>query len=94
MHRILFASSLLISLLQTGFAGQGQTLHTSECIECHSRITGGDGHVLYTRNDRLAITLEKLRQRVSHCAQGANTGWTNAQIKAVTEYLNSHFYHY
>ena len=94
MRRILLALSLLISSLQTGFADPGQTLHTSQCIACHSRMTGGDGHVLYTRHDRLATTLEKLRRRVGHCAQGANTDWTNTQIKAVAEYLNSRFYDY
>lgn len=94
MQRILLTLTLLTASIQITLAEQGQTLHDSQCIECHSRMTGGDGTVIYGRDDRLATTLEKLQQRVSHCSKGANTGWTETEIHAVTEYLNSTFYHY
>ncbi len=75
-------------------AEDGQALHQSECTECHGRITGGDGHVIYTRNERIARDATELKARVGHCTNGANTGWNQTQINAVTDYLNQQFYHY
>ncbi len=75
-------------------AEDGQALHQSECIECHSNMTGGDGHVIYTREERIVNNLAALNARVTHCANGADTGWNDSQISAVTQYLNKQFYHY
>lgn len=89
--------SLIIFLLfssQVVFAKDGQTLHDAHCIECHSRMTGGDGHVVYTRDDRIAKSLDELHARVIHCSNGSNTGWGEQQIKAVTHYLNQKYYQY
>jgi mono/diheme cytochrome c family protein len=88
---------LLLSLTLISFAihaEDGETLHQSQCIECHSHMTGGDGHVIYTRDERIAKNATELKARVTHCAKGANTGWNDAQINAVTNYLNQQYYHY
>ena len=78
----------------TTLAQNGQTLHESKCIECHSRMTGGDGHVIYTRDDRIVNNISELTARVTHCSNGTNTGWNADQIKAVTTYLNEQHYNY
>ncbi len=87
-------SPLLILTSLISYAHDGQTLHESKCIECHSRMTGGDGHVIYIRDDRIVKNISELTSRVSHCAKGANTGWNADQIKAVTTYLNEKHYNY
>ncbi len=89
--------ALLIFLFfstHTLFAEDGQTLHDSYCTECHSRMTGGDGHVIYTRDDRMAKNIEQLQARVMHCSKGSDTGWDDIQIDSVTQYLNEQYYHY
>ncbi len=90
-------SLLLLPLMTITFTSQaedGEALHLSQCIECHSRMTGGDGHVIYTRDKRIADNAVELKARVTHCANGANTGWNELQINAVTNYLNQQHYHY
>jgi mono/diheme cytochrome c family protein len=93
-----FLPSLLLLALTlitiTSHAEDGQALHQTECIECHSRMTGGDGHVIYTRDERIVRNSAELKTRVTHCTNGANTGWNQTQINAVTDYLNEQFYHY
>lgn len=89
--------ALLIFLFITAhtiFASDGKSLHESHCVECHSRMTGGDGHVLYTRDDRIAKNMSELQARVVHCAQGSNTNWDESEINNVTRYLNEQYYHY
>ena len=93
----LLPSLLLLSLAFTtlgSHAEDGQALHQSECTECHGRMTGGDGHVIYTRDERIVKNASELKARVTHCANGANTGWNQTQISAVTDYLNQQFYQY
>ena len=93
----LLPSLLLLSLTfisLSSYAEDGQALHQSECIECHGRMTGGDGHVIYTRDERIARNATELKARVTHCANGANTGWNDTQINAVTSYLNEQYYNY
>ncbi len=75
-------------------AADGKSLHNNNCIECHSRMTGGDGHVLYTRDDRIANTLGALHERVEYCSHGINSGWTESEINAVTQFLNEQYYHF
>ena len=90
-------SLLLLSLTLITFtlhAEDGQALHQTECIECHSRMTGGDGHVIYTRDERIVRNTAELKTRVTHCASGANTDWNQIQINPVTDYLNEQFYQY
>lgn len=76
------------------WANEGQDLHQTQCIECHSKMTGGDGSVLYKRDNKIVRSIPQLEKRVTRCAAGADTGWNKVQIKAVTEYLNNNFYLY
>lgn len=81
-------------LLPCTAIASGSDLHASSCIECHSKMTGGDGSVLYKRTDRIVTTKSSLAARVKHCAEGANTNWSQDQINTVTEYLDSNYYHF
>lgn len=67
-------------------------LHRTNCLACHAKMTGGDGGVLYKRNDRIVNSKTELEQRVAHCAKGAHTNWIKAEISAVADYLNELIY--
>ena len=90
-------SLLLLPLILTTHmtqADEGQALHQSQCVECHGRMTGGDGTVIYKRDDRIVKNIDELKQRVAHCSKGSNTGWSDVEVSTVTDYLNNQFYHY
>lgn len=95
MKKAIQQASIIISLLFPCIAmSSGDELHASQCIECHSRMTGGDGSVLYKREDRIAASESSLAARVKHCSEGAKTNWSQDQIDSVTHYLNTTYYHY
>ena len=85
---------ILLMVTQLASAEDAETLHQYHCVECHSRMTGGDGHVIYTRDDRITHDISSLKARVDHCSKGSNTGWSEDEIKHVTQYLNSQHYNY
>lgn len=80
--------------LSNAHAESGENLHETACIECHSLMTGGDGSVLYEREDRIATSMEALEKQVVRCSKGANTGWNSDQINSVINFLNESHYHY
>ena len=57
-------------------------------------MTGGDGGLLYKRDDRIVKSKSELEQRVAHCARGAYTDWNDEEITAVTDYLNKLIYQF
>ena len=85
---------LLILFSGNAFADNAQTLYESACIECHSHMTGGDGSVLYKRDDSIVTSPSTLFERVSYCADGASVAWGDAEVEAVTDYLNDNYYHF
>lgn len=90
--------NLLLIVLLTAHLGtalaDGEQLHQTSCIDCHSRMTGGDGTVLYEREERIVQSLPALSHQTERCAVGANTGWSNDQVQSVVEYLNQTYYHF
>ena len=90
---IIVLSNILLTSI-TLAQDHGQKLYQAKCIECHSRMTGGEGEVIYERKNSIVSSLAELNQRVTHCAEGANTGWSQEEIKSVTEYLNQQHYHF
>ncbi len=93
----LFITILSFSTLISAASAEdinGQSLHQSQCIECHGRMTGGDGIVIYERKDSLVNSYDQLSERVSHCAQGAKAGWETSEIALVTDFLNNQYYGY
>jgi len=80
--------------LNPALAESGETLHETSCIECHSLMTGGDGSVLYSREDRLVQSMAGLEKQVMRCSDGAQTGWSDSQIKSVIGFLNQAHYNF
>ena len=91
---IFITLSIQITFADESNSLEGKALYESHCIECHSRMTGGDGHVIYTRDDRIAKDITQLSARVAHCAKGSNVNWSESEINLVTNYLNEQYYHY
>ena len=95
MKLLIFLLLLVCSFgISLSSAKDGEILHQSKCIECHGRMTGGEGTVIYKRDDRIAGNKNELRRRVSSCSEGGNTGWGSAKKSAVVDYLNEKFYKY
>jgi hypothetical protein len=79
-------------LLQTAAAEDGAALHEENCIACHAAMTGGEGTVLYTRDDHAVKSSDALTKQVNRCQSSLGLGWSNAQINSVQQYLNQSFY--
>lgn len=94
LHPITFFVFITLFGNHSLFASQGSELHAEQCIDCHARMTGGEGTVLYQRDDSLIHSIDELTARVSHCAAGANSDWDEKQIEAVVKYLNENFYNF
>lgn len=75
-------------------APRAKALHDKACISCHSRLYGGDGSGIYTRNDRLLSTRQGLLQRVAVCNAQAKAGWSRDQEAGVAAWLNRQYYHF
>lgn len=82
-----FASGLCI-------AEEAAELHQQYCVACHARMTGGDGSVLYTRDQRLSNSREELHQRVIYCSQNTGASWSKEQISRVVGYLDRMHYQF
>ena len=91
---ILIGICLLATDSQLLLANNAAELHQSNCIGCHARMTGGDGSVLYKRNDGIVNNKTELEQRVLHCANGASLNWSKSEITAVINYLNELVYQF
>ncbi|MGI9304281.1 MAG: c-type cytochrome [Gammaproteobacteria bacterium] len=73
-------------------AERGKALHEAQCTACHAAMTGGDGTVLYTRDDRRAISMEKLNREVRYHVTSLELDWGEEDIVAMVEYLNGSYY--
>jgi hypothetical protein len=80
--------------LVAAHAQDGSTLHSENCIACHAAMTGGDGSVLYTRNDRSVKSSDALSKQVDRCQSSLDLNWSNDQIGSVHQYLNTLFYQF
>jgi len=73
---------------------QGQQLHDTSCLQCHSSLTSGKPNSLYSRSDRKVTTFAGLQKRVKGCAVAADANWSKAQHEEVVKYLQEKFYHF
>jgi mono/diheme cytochrome c family protein len=73
-------------------AEDGSSLHAENCIACHASMTGGDGSVLYTREDHSVKSVDDLRKQVNRCQSSLGLNWSDEQISSVQQYLNTSFY--
>ena len=81
-----------VTFLQTAHAQDGKALHQENCIACHAAMTGGEGSVLYTRDDRGVKSLDALSKQVDRCQSSLGLNWSNDHISSVQQYLNELFY--
>ena len=86
--------SINVTFLHTAHAQDGEVLHRENCIACHAAMTGGEGSVLYTRNDRGVKSLDALNKQVDRCQSSLGLNWSNDQISSVQQYLNKLFYQF
>ncbi len=64
---------------------QGKQLYDKNCQGCHDTR-------IHTRPNRIIHTYGDLANRVKFCDAQVQAGFTDEQLKAVTDYLNSAFY--
>jgi mono/diheme cytochrome c family protein len=89
-----FIFVLMSMCSSTAFAVDGQSLHDSSCLQCHSSLTGGKPNTLYSRADKKVTTFEGLQKRVKGCAIAADVNWSDKQRARVVQYLSDQFYHF
>lgn len=69
-------------------------LHQKACVACHTRMFGGDGSRIYTREDRLLNSRPELLRRVAFCNARVGAGWFPDEEGAVAAWLNDQYYHF
>lgn len=71
-----------------------KTLHDKSCTSCHSRMYGGDGSKMYTRDGRMLSNKLELQQRVASCNAMVSAGWFPEEEELVANWLNKHYYRF
>lgn len=66
---------------------RGELLYTTHCIACHDLQ-------VHWRDKRLVKNWRSLRTEVYRWQKTASLRWNDADIAAVTQYLNTRYYHY
>lgn len=69
-------------------------LHDKACQSCHTRMYGGDGSKMYTRDGRMLSTKLELLQRVAACNAMVSAGWFPEEEGSVAAWLNQHYYRF
>lgn len=69
-------------------------LHEKACVSCHTRMYGGDGSKMYTRDGRMLSNQLELLQRVAACNAQVSSGWFPEEEGAVAAWLNQHYYQF
>ncbi len=90
-YKILFLPMLLAAMttdpLYAADISHGKSLQQENCMGCHD-----DG--MYTRDNRRVSSIDGLQKQVIRCEQSLGLKWFDDDIAAVTEYLNTTYYHY
>ena len=69
-------------------------LHQKQCVACHTRMYGGDGSKMYTRDGRMLSNRLELLQRVAACNAQMNAGWFPEEEGSVAAWLNKLYYRF
>jgi len=56
-----------------------------DCMSCH-------GNDVYTRPNRMVLSLDGLRQQIARCHRATGKNWTSADVENVVQYLNATYY--
>jgi cytochrome c553 len=68
-------------------ADRGHLLYTTHCVECHTTR-------MHWREQRLARDMPSLRAQVARWQAAANLQWSESDIEAVAQHLNSTIYRF
>lgn len=71
----------------TPVPSRGALLYDTHCIECHTAQ-------VHWRDRQQARDWATLKAEVLRWQAAAHLGWTDAEVDAVTDYLNDTVYHY
>jgi mono/diheme cytochrome c family protein len=91
---LLIATVGLSSVTLAANIENGKKLYEAHCTTCHSRMTGGDGSLLYTRKNRRVNSLDALNNQVRRCESNLELKWFDEDIEDVVHYLNTRFYRF
>lgn len=69
-------------------------LHDKACQSCHTKMYGGDGSKMYTRDGRMLSDKLELLQRVAACNAMVSAGWFPEEEGSVAAWLNKHYYRF
>jgi len=84
---VLFGRFAYADAQSTNGPGRGELLYSNHCIACHNEQ-------VHWRDKKLARDWNSLHQEVRRWQKTASLGWSDEEIAAVTQYLNTRYYHY
>ena len=67
--------------------GLGELLYSTHCIACHNEQ-------VHWRDKKVVKNWNSLRAEVSRWQKTSSLRWNDEDIGAVTQYLNTRYYHY
>jgi cytochrome c553 len=84
--------TILVGVFATGplyaaDTSHGKSLQEKNCMGCHD-------DAMYTRENRKVTSLGGLQKQIMRCEQSLGLQWFDDDVSAVTEYLNTSYYHY
>ncbi len=65
----------------------GEELHFEDCTGCHQEE-------VYTRQNRVVGSLERLGRQVRFCRDAVGAQWFDEDVDDVIAYLNATYYHF
>jgi mono/diheme cytochrome c family protein len=96
-HTLLLALMILTGAAQAtpfvnGHPAHGKALHDKECAGCHANRFGGDGSVMYTRQDHTIKNPSSLAQRIDTCNANLGNKLFPEDEEDIGAYLNQTYY--
>jgi mono/diheme cytochrome c family protein len=93
--QLLLTLGLLGNLAQAADIQNGKALHQAKCYQCHAEKSGlGNGDVIYTRLDRKAKDLAKVKSMVAMCNTELRLDLFPEDEADLVAYINQQFYKY
>lgn len=92
---LLFILTTPVTLVQATDIQNGKTLHQAKCYQCHAEKSGlGNGDIIYTRLDRKAKDLSKVKSMVGMCNTELRLDLFPEDEADLVAYINQQFYKY
>jgi hypothetical protein len=93
--QLLLTLCLLSNFAQAADIQNGKTLHQAKCYQCHAEKSGlGNGDIIYTRLDRKAKDLDKVKSMVGMCNTELRLDLFPEDEVDLVAYINHQFYKY